>query len=72
MMNDIQWLRYPSKIPYLTLENATMVLVRMEPLPKGYLWQVHTSYGYEPTLEAAKEMAWDMLGLHIRKPGGKA
>ena len=37
-------------------------LVRIEPLPAGYLWQVDSLAGYGSSIEDAKRTAEEMLG----------
>lgn len=55
------WKEHPDNHNYEVLEHAEMdVLVRINRLPKGYLWQAGKFYGYCDTVEAAQDEAFEI------------
>lgn len=65
-MSDTYWTKHPHNHKYeQIIFGAHICLVRTQPMPKGYLWQVNKFYGYCPTLEVAKLEAEEMLAIDL-------
>ena len=64
--NKIEWHIYPSSKPYIFLDIPGHVcLVRSQPLPKGYIWNVNKVFGYCATLKEAKIAAEHKLCMYM-------
>jgi hypothetical protein len=63
---NLIWKTHPKATKWdICTQYSFDILVRNKPLPDGYMWQVHNTYGYELTQEAAKEQAAKYAKKHV-------
>lgn len=60
------WSQYPNSRTWEQCADLGFpVLVRVSPLPDGYMWQVDKHYGYASSVEEAKKIAEEAIAVRM-------